>query len=76
MQPSELAFFTTRELIEELMSRKTFLGVVVHSESELKSDRWADEQVFNVHLNENLDAARASRLLDVVAGYMDRNYCE
>jgi len=75
MQPSELDFFTTRELIDELMRRKTFLGVVVHSEQELRSPHWTGEKIFKVHLNENLDAAQASRLLDIVAEHMDQDPC-
>jgi len=59
------AFFTTKELIEELMRRKTFLGVVVHSEQELRGPHWTGEKMFQVHLNENLDPAQASRLLDM-----------
>ncbi len=71
MQPSELAFFTTQELIEELMRRQTFFGVVVHSAEEHKRDNWEDERMFKVHFNQNLDSVRASRLLDTVAEYMD-----
>jgi hypothetical protein len=71
MQPSELAFYTTQELIEELMRRQTFCGVVVHSAEDHKRERWDDERIFKVHFNRNLNAARASRLLDRVAEYMD-----
>lgn len=71
MQPAELAFFTTQELIEELMRRQTFFGVVVHSAEEHKREAWEDERMFKVHFNQNLDSARASRLLETVAEYMD-----
>lgn len=71
MQSSELAFFTTQELIEELIRRQTFFGVIVHSAEEHKRDNWEDERMFKVHFNQNLDPARASRLLDSVAEYMD-----
>lgn len=71
MQPSELAFYTAQELIEELMRRQTFCGVVVHSAEEQKRDGWADERMFKVHFNQNLDATRVSRLLDTVSEYMD-----
>ena len=40
MQPSDLAFYTTKELVAELMQRKTFLGVIVHAEKELKGPAW------------------------------------
>jgi len=72
MQPSDLELYTTQELVAELMRRTTFLGVVVHSEQELKNQDWPGEQVFKVHFNSNLDTAQAGRLLDVVAGHMDR----
>jgi len=68
---SGLEFFTTQELISELMRRKTFLGIVVHSTDELRGSTWAGEKVFQVHFNSNLDAEQAGRLLDVVAGHLD-----
>ena len=67
---SELDFYTTQELIQELMRRKTFCGVVVHSAEDHKREAWEDERVFRVHFNQNLDSERASRLLDTVAEYM------
>src|SRR5215211_4427321 len=70
MQSSELAFFTTDELIHELMRRHTFYGCVVHSAEEHKRESWI-ERTFKVHFNQNLDHARASRLLDTVAEYLD-----
>jgi hypothetical protein len=71
MQSSELAFYTTQELVAELMSRKTFCGVVVHSADDHRRETWEEERIFKVHFNKNLDPARASRLLDAVAEYMD-----
>jgi len=68
---TELAFCTTKELIAELMSRKTFLGVVVHSDQELRGREWGPERMFQVHYNSNLDSVQAARLLDTVAEYMD-----
>lgn len=68
---SELAFHTTQELIQELMSRKTFLGVVVHSSDELRGSRWAGDQMFKVHFNSNLEPEQAARLLDVIASHLD-----
>ena len=72
MHSSELAFYTSNELISELMNRSTFFGCVVHSADDHKHDTW-DERTFRVHFNRNLDSARASRLLDTVAHYMDGN---
>jgi len=70
MQSSDLAFFTTRELVAELMKRKTFLGVVIHAEQELKQPDWQGEKVFQIHFNNNLKPGEASRLLDVVAEHI------
>jgi hypothetical protein len=64
---TDLELFSTRELIAELMRRRTFLGVVVHSEQELKERSWSDERVFKVHFNGNLDSFEAGRLLESVA---------
>jgi len=75
MQSPDLAFFTAQELIEELMRRKTFLGVVVHSSEDWKDGHWGDERTFKVHFNENLENSQASRLLTRVADYMDLNAC-
>jgi hypothetical protein len=72
MQPSELAFYTTKELVDELMRRKTFLGVVIHSQEELKSASWDGERIFKVHYNSNLNAEQAHRLLDAVTEHMER----
>ncbi len=71
MIPSELTFFTTDELIAELMRRKTFLGVVVHAEDGLRGT-WQGEKIFQVHCNPNLDIAQAGRLLDAIATHIDR----
>ena len=58
MELSGLEFCTTKELIEELMRRKTFLGVVVHAEEELKA-AWQGERIFKVRFNDNLNAGEA-----------------
>jgi hypothetical protein len=70
MHSSELAFYTTEELIKELMSRHTFCGVVVHSLDDHRRANWDDERMFRVHFNSNLDSARATGLLQSVAEYM------
>jgi hypothetical protein len=68
---NELAFVTTKELIAELLSRRTFLGVVLHSEQEYRGNGWGEERMFQVSYNANLDSVQAARLLDTVAEYMD-----
>jgi hypothetical protein len=67
---SSLAFFTTQELISELVSRKTFLGVVVHSTDELRARRWHGERVFRIQHSKTLDLDEAGRLLGVIAERM------
>jgi len=74
MEPNDLELYSTRELIAELMQRSTFLGVVIHSEDEARRQGWPAERVFKVHLNENLDTPEATRLLETVAGHLDRNH--
>jgi len=70
MKPSELEFFSTRELIDELLSRTTFQGVIVHSHDEARSRDWSGERIFNVRHNANLDIEEAGRLLDVVSQFI------
>jgi hypothetical protein len=67
----DLAFFTTAELIEELLSRHTFLGVVVHSAEEHRVADWQGEKQFQVHFNDNLSPPEAARLLATVSDHMD-----
>src|SRR5438309_2234955 len=74
MQPTDLELFSTDELIDELLRRSTFLGVVVQSQHELKNNDWTRQKAFKVHYNSNLDAGEASRLLETVASSM-QNSC-
>jgi hypothetical protein len=73
MNPDPIELYTTAELIDELMNRRTFLGVVINSEKELKGE-WPGEGTFQVHFNSNLDGSSASRLLEAVAQYMALHY--
>jgi hypothetical protein len=72
MQGSDLAFYTTKELINELISRETFLGLVLHCEQDLKNRNWTREMVFNLRLNSNLKTEEACRLLDTVVDYLEK----
>lgn len=72
---SDLSFFSTQELIDELVSRKTFLGVIVHAEEEHRSSEWRGNKYFDVRFNENLREQEAIRLLEVVSDFMDRETC-
>ena len=70
MQGSELDFYSNQELIDELLRRTTFLGVVVHSSEEMRNRQWGEERLMRVQFNENLTTEQAGRLLDVVAAQM------
>lgn len=75
MEFGDLGLYTTQELVDELLRRRTFLGVVVHSATDLKQG-WEEEQVFRVRFNSNLSREEATRLLDVVSESMDREWQE
>ena len=70
MTPSELELFSTQVLIDEIVRRTTFQGVIIHSTEEAKSRDWDGRKVFLVRLNENLEAEEAGRLLDVVSRHI------
>jgi hypothetical protein len=72
MHDFPLELHSTTELIEELLRRKTFLGVIVHSEQELKG-QWKGERTFKVHYNSNLNAGQTCRLLDAVTQYLEQH---
>lgn len=74
MQGSELAFHSNQELIDELLRRTTFLGVIVHSTEEIRNRQWGPERLMRVQFNDNLDTEQAGRLLDVVAAQMGDRY--
>ena len=74
MQPGDLEPYSTKELIEELMRRRTFLGVVIHSAAEHKQADWNGERMFSVHYNSNLESAEVALLLNAVTSYMDRSH--
>lgn len=71
MDPTELDFFTTQQLVAELMRRPTFMGIVVHSAEEARGQAAAPERIFKVHFNQNFDRHDASKLLDIVAEHMN-----
>jgi hypothetical protein len=67
MNPTDLAFISSRELVDELMRRQSFLGVIVHAVEESRGNGWNGNKNFQVRFNENLDAEGVSRLLNIVA---------
>jgi hypothetical protein len=70
MNADALDLFATQDLINELLRRTTFQGVIVHAVDEAKNRHWDGERLFVVHHNANLDTEEAGRLLDVVSQYI------
>jgi hypothetical protein len=70
MNASELELFATQDLINELLRRSTFQGVIVHAIDGAKNRHWDGERLFAVRHNANLDTEEAGRLLDVVSQYI------
>jgi hypothetical protein len=56
------------------MRRRTFLGVIIHSEEEFKDKKWGPERIFKVHFGSNLGIAQAGRLLDTIAEHIERDH--
>jgi len=73
MDHGDLELVSTTDLIDELMRRSTFQGIVVHSEHEAKRPHWEGERIFKVHYNANFEPEQVSRLLGVVSEYMERS---
>ena len=72
MDSDGLELLSTTELVEELLRRTTFQGVIVHSLDEAKSRDWSGERIFRVRHNSNLDTEEVGRLLDVVSQHIAR----
>ncbi len=72
MDSDGLELLSTTELVEELLRRTTFQGVIVHSQDEAKSRDWSGERIFRVRHNSNLDTEEVGRLLDIVSQHIAR----
>jgi hypothetical protein len=70
MTERELELFSTEELIDELLRRTTFQGVIVHAREEARRRDWAGERMFSVRFNGNLETEEAGRLLEVVSRHL------
>jgi hypothetical protein len=75
MESDSLALFTVKDLVDELMRRRTFLGVILHSGHDCKNATWNGTHMFKVHYNSNLNAAEAAGLLSTVSEYIQQNCC-
>jgi hypothetical protein len=71
MSPDDLELVSTKQLIDELMRRTTFMGVVVHCKEENRAPWTRGVRTFRVHYNENLDDDEARRLLSAVSEQLD-----
>jgi hypothetical protein len=60
----DLELFTTEELINEIIKRKTFQGVIVHAEGDFKNHAWRGAKNFKVHWNNNLERREAGNILE------------
>ncbi len=72
MDLDSLELRSTTELVEELLRRSTFQGVIIHSYDEAKSRDWSGERIFRVRHNSNLDTDEVGRLLDIVSQHIAR----
>lgn len=71
MMPEELDLFSTQELIDEIVKRSTFQGIIIHAVDDAKSREWEGERVFRLRFNNNnLGSDEAGRLLDVVSRHI------
>lgn len=59
----ELELYTTEQLINEIIRRKTFQGVIVHAEGDFKDRPWRGVKDFKVHWNDNLKKKEACEIL-------------
>lgn len=66
MNQSDLTFYSSQDLVEELLRRQSFLGVVVHAVEETRGRGWVGDKSFQVRFNQNLDTEAAGRLLSTV----------
>ncbi len=70
MNAGEIELFATQDLIDELLRRTTFQGVVVHAVGGARERHWDGEREFAVSHNANLDTEEVGRLLSVISGYI------
>ncbi|QEH36680.1 hypothetical protein OJF2_52650 [Aquisphaera giovannonii] len=70
MSAGELELYSTQDLVDELLRRTTFQGVIVHAKDGAKSPTWEGERVFSVRHSPSLGTEEAGRLLDAVGQYI------
>ncbi len=70
MNSDDLELYSTEELVEEILRRTTFQGVIVHSRDQARNRDWSGVRIFSVRHNDNFDAEQAGRLLGVVSQHL------
>ena len=72
MELNDLETYSTEELINELMGRVTFQGVLVYSAEEVKRVGWNGEKMFKVRYNSNLTKPQMVNLLEQISIHLDQ----
>lgn len=62
----ELSFYTTDELIVEILKRATFQGIIVRAE-DFRGHEWQGKKKFNVLWNGNLSNEEVTRVIEVIS---------
>lgn len=70
MDASQLELCATQDLINEILRRTTFQGVIVHAIEGAKDRHWDGQRLFAVGHNANLATEEVARLLDAVSQYI------
>lgn len=67
MTNRELELHATEDLLDELLRRHSFKGVVIHSHDAVDNHAEPDETTFRVRFNGHFQTEEVGRLLDVVS---------
>jgi len=67
MTVRELELYATEDLLEEVLRRSSFRGVVIHSRDAVGNHDEPEERTFSVRFNHNFETEDVRRLLDVVS---------
>jgi hypothetical protein len=65
---SDLELYTSEELIQELLSRTTFVGILIRSEKEAKGV--SGHRSFRVDPSDNLNQEQMLTILDGLVGHL------
>lgn len=68
-----LELYTTKEMIEEIINRTTFQGIMILSENDCKDPKWCGKKTFGVHWNNNLTNKEVVDILESTAFSLREN---